>query len=185
MKATTRYEYETTVSTAMGEFPVAATARGVSRIEFDRRRGRRAAARREIPAAERKQAEAHARAAVQQLQEYFAGKRRTFDLTVDFAGSELQEKVWHGLQQIPFGKTLTYGELARRVGFPRAARAVGAACGSNPLPIVIPCHRVIGSDGSLHGFGGGLWRKQALLELEGARQKEEKPAQKALAFAAR
>ncbi len=102
-----------------------------------------------------------------QLAEYFAGRRRDFALALDPPGTPFQRQVWEELARIPFGATISYGELARRVGRPAAARAVGAANGANPIPIVLPCHRVIGSDGSLTGYGGGLPLKKALLALEG------------------
>lgn len=108
------------------------------------------------------------RRARQQLDEYFAGRRQQFDLPLAPRGTEFQRAVWHALATIPFGETVSYAQLATRVGRPSAMRAVGAANGRNPLPIVLPCHRVIGADGSLTGFGGGLPTKQFLLELEGA-----------------
>jgi len=101
-----------------------------------------------------------------QLEEYFAGRRQHFELPLDPRGTEFQRRVWQRLLKIPYGETTTYGALARELGDPGASRAVGLANGSNPLPIVIPCHRVIGADGSLTGFGGGLAIKSALLELE-------------------
>ena len=101
-----------------------------------------------------------------QIDEYFAGARREFDLPLAVAGTEFQRRVWRELRRIPFGETVSYGELAARIGRPSASRAVGAANGRNPLPVVVPCHRVIGSDGRLTGFGGGLPTKQALLDLE-------------------
>lgn len=104
--------------------------------------------------------------AVRQLREYFAGERTRFDLPLAPEGTPFQRNVWRHLQDIPFGETISYGELARRVGNPKASRAVGAANGKNPLPIVIPCHRVIGSNGTLTGFGGGLPTKEALLAIE-------------------
>jgi methylated-DNA-[protein]-cysteine S-methyltransferase len=104
--------------------------------------------------------------AVKQLREYFAGKRADFDLPLAPDGTEFQRTVWRNLQDIPYGETISYGELAKRVGNPKASRAVGAANGQNPIPIVIPCHRVIGSTGKLTGFGGGLPTKEALLTLE-------------------
>lgn len=103
-----------------------------------------------------------------QLDEYFAGKRRAFDLPLAPRGTDFQRDVWHTLATIPYGETISYAQLASRVGKPTAMRAVGAANGRNPLPIVLPCHRVIGADGSLTGFGGGLPTKQFLLTLEGA-----------------
>lgn len=108
-----------------------------------------------------------------QLQEYFEKKRIAFDLPLEMRGTDFQKKVWNELLHIPFGKTISYLELSKRIRNIKAIRAVGHANGQNPLPIVIPCHRVIGSDGSLTGYGGGLWRKQWLLEHEGAIPKEK------------
>ncbi len=102
----------------------------------------------------------------QQLTDYFAGKRKTFDLPVRPGGTEFQRRVLDELQRIPYGVTVTYADIAERVGNPKAVRAVGAANGRNPIPIVIPCHRVIGSDGKMTGFGGGIPTKEALLRLE-------------------
>lgn len=104
--------------------------------------------------------------AKKQLSEYFAGERRRFDLPLAPAGTDFQELVWSGLRQIPYGRTLGYGELARNIGRPSSARAVGGANNRNPIAIIIPCHRVVGSDGSLVGYGGGLDKKEYLLALE-------------------
>lgn len=101
-----------------------------------------------------------------QLNEYFAGRRKEFDLPLKFNGTEFQVSVLEALQDIPYGQTTSYGEIAKRIGRPKAVRAVGAANGRNPIPIVVPCHRVIGSTGDLTGFGGGLDTKEALLRLE-------------------
>jgi methylated-DNA-[protein]-cysteine S-methyltransferase len=101
-----------------------------------------------------------------QLQAYFEGTRTAFSLPVDVRGTPFQRAAWRGLADIPYGQTVSYSEQARRLGRPHAVRAVGAANGRNPLPIVLPCHRVIGSDGSLTGFGGGLDVKRALLDHE-------------------
>ena len=106
--------------------------------------------------------------AEQQLGEYFAGARKSFDLPLDFAGTPFQKKVWSKLLNIPFGQTRTYGQIANAIGKPRAFRAVGAANGKNPISIVAPCHRVIGKDGSLTGFAGGLEAKECLLGIEAA-----------------
>jgi methylated-DNA-[protein]-cysteine S-methyltransferase len=103
-----------------------------------------------------------------QLGEYFAGSRRSFDLPLAPQGTDFQRAVWWKLAEIPYGETISYAQLAARVDKPSATRAVGAANGRNPLPIVLPCHRVIGADGSLTGFGGGLPTKRFLLALEGA-----------------
>ena len=107
-------------------------------------------------------------AAAAQLDEYFAAERRDFDLALDLAGTDFQRAVWDELVRIPYGETVSYGEIARRLGRPERVRAVGAANGRNPVAIVVPCHRVIGADGSLVGYGGGLDRKRTLLEHEGA-----------------
>lgn len=104
--------------------------------------------------------------AARQLREYFSGKRTEFELPLAPEGTEFQRTVWRKLQEIPYGRTISYGELARWIGNPKASRAVGAANGQNPIPIVIPCHRVIGANGKLTGFGGGLPIKEALLALE-------------------
>lgn len=106
---------------------------------------------------------------VAQLQAYFEGNLTDFDLPIELHGTEFQRRVWAALQEIPYGETISYGELARWVGNPKASRAVGLANGRNPVAIVVPCHRVIGADGSLTGYGGGLERKVWLLEHEGAR----------------
>ena len=108
--------------------------------------------------------------AMTQLDEYFAGQRTQFDLPLCPVGTDFQRDVWHALANIVYGESISYAELARRVGRPNAVRAVGAANGRNPLPIILPCHRVIGSDGSLTGFGGGLPLKQRLLLLEQTHQ---------------
>jgi methylated-DNA-[protein]-cysteine S-methyltransferase len=106
------------------------------------------------------------RETVRQLRAYFAGELDSFDLTLAPQGTAFQLAVWNRLCDIPFGETISYGELARRIGNPNASRAVGLANGSNPIPIVIPCHRVIGSNGKLTGYGGGLPIKEKLLALE-------------------
>jgi methylated-DNA-[protein]-cysteine S-methyltransferase len=103
---------------------------------------------------------------IRQLEAYFRGKLQDFDLPVVLDGTEFQLLVWRNLREIPYGETISYGQLARRIGSPDAARAVGLANGSNPIPIIVPCHRVIGSNGDLTGFGGGLPVKKKLLELE-------------------
>ena len=107
----------------------------------------------------------------QQLGEYFAGKRTAFSINLDMVGTEFQKRVWEALLTIPYGETRTYADIARQIGRPNAFRAVGAANGRNPLSIVTPCHRAIGSNGALTGFAGGLDSKQYLLTLEGKREK--------------
>jgi methylated-DNA-[protein]-cysteine S-methyltransferase len=111
------------------------------------------------------------RECIRQLAEYFAGKRRDFDLPLAPRGTPFQERVWNEIARVPYGKTISYGELAKRAGAPGQARAAGAATGRNPVGVVIPCHRIVGADGSLTGYAGGLDRKQRLLELEGVLQR--------------
>jgi methylated-DNA-[protein]-cysteine S-methyltransferase len=103
---------------------------------------------------------------VEQLQSYFAGTRRTFDVALAPRGTPFQLKVWEALRAIPYGTTVSYGELAEQIGNPKASRAVGLANGRNPIGIIVPCHRVIGANGSLTGYGGGLENKRILLDLE-------------------
>lgn len=102
-----------------------------------------------------------------QLHEYFAGERTTFDLPLAPVGTPFQRRVWQAIAGVPFGTTISYAELARRIGMPSAVRAAAAATGRNPLTVVIPCHRIVGSDGRMTGYAGGLERKRALLDLEG------------------
>jgi methylated-DNA-[protein]-cysteine S-methyltransferase len=150
----------------VGKLLLAATSRGVCRISFDpevdldelgRVFGSRVL---RVPG--------RLHLVQRELDEYFAGRRQTFDLAVDLRATPFQERVLTELAQVPFGHVETYGSLAARIGRPRAARAVGGALNRNPIPIVLPCHRVVGSDGSLVGYAGGLERKVALLKLEGA-----------------
>ena len=103
---------------------------------------------------------------LRQLDEYFTGQRQKFSIPLLLEGTDFQKAVWRQLQKIPFGQTASYGDIARAVGSPRAFRAVGNANNKNPIPLIIPCHRVIGSDGKLIGFGGGIWRKEWLLDHE-------------------
>jgi methylated-DNA-[protein]-cysteine S-methyltransferase len=134
------------------------------------------AARQEVPAAAAAAvaaasppASALLREVRRQLAEYFAGERRVFDLPLDPRGTDFERRVWQEVAAIPYGETRSYAQVARAAGRPAACRAVGRANGSNPIPLVIPCHRVIGSDGSLTGYGGGLPLKRFLLALEGGR----------------
>lgn len=106
-------------------------------------------------------------AAVEQLAEYFAGTRKTFDLPLDFYGTTFQQQVWRQLLHVPYGVTASYQEIALALGNAKATRAVGAANGANPISIIAPCHRIVGSNGKLTGYGGGLWRKEWLLKHEG------------------
>jgi methylated-DNA-[protein]-cysteine S-methyltransferase len=117
-------------------------------------------------APEWERAEAPFATATTQLNEYFDGHRATFDVPLQMRGTPFERRVWHALQEIPYGETMSYGELAKRIDQPTAARAVGLANGRNPISVIVPCHRVIGANGSLTGYGGGLERKRILLELE-------------------
>jgi methylated-DNA-[protein]-cysteine S-methyltransferase len=107
-----------------------------------------------------------------QLKEYFDGKRKKFDIPLDIKGTDFQKRVWNELQKIPYGKTISYKKLSEKLGDVKAIRAVGKANGQNPIPIIIPCHRVIGADGELTGYAGGLEVKEKLLEIEGSRSLE-------------
>ena len=158
--------YMDTLHTPIGWLVVAADAEGLRHIEFQNNRHPvdRAGW---VPGPEGIAA-VIIEMASRQLREYFDGTRRYFELPLAPRGTDFQIQVWYALSTIPFGATWSYGELARAIGKPDAMRAVGAANGRNPLPIVLPCHRVIGADGSLTGFGGGLPIKEALLRLEGA-----------------
>ena len=119
-----------------------------------------------FPAAELKASKPDLEETIRQLSEYFAGERTDFDLKIFLSGTDFQKQVWNGLVEIPYGKTISYGELATRLNSPGGMRAVGAANGQNPIPIIIPCHRVIAADGSLGGYTGGLPIKRKLLDLE-------------------
>ena len=111
--------------------------------------------------------------AKEQLEEYFAGKRKNFDMPIGLGGTDFQRKVWMEVAKIPFGQTTTYMKLSQKLGNPAAIRAVGAAIGANPILVILPCHRILGSDGSLTGYAGGLPRKALLLKLEGAQLPEQ------------
>jgi methylated-DNA-[protein]-cysteine S-methyltransferase len=126
---------------------------GVRRIEFEAR----GANEQSLPVM---------REAIRQLQAYFEGELKSFDVPLEIAGTDFQKRVWSALRTIPYGQTRSYSEIAAQIGAPQAVRAVGAANGRNPIPIIVPCHRVIGASGSLVGFGGGLEWKRLLLDLE-------------------
>ncbi|MDN5864292.1 MAG: methylated-DNA--[protein]-cysteine S-methyltransferase [Gammaproteobacteria bacterium] len=152
--------YYTKMDSPVGELLLAATDKALTGIYFDD----------EAPAVggdwKRQSDHPVLRKTQTQLEEYFAGKRKAFDLPLAPEGTVFQRQVWKVLARIPYGETRSYGDIARRIRRPKAVRAVGAANGANPIPIVVPCHRVIGSNGSLTGYGGGLDRKQHLLALE-------------------
>jgi methylated-DNA-[protein]-cysteine S-methyltransferase len=157
---TTGYWYE--IDSPVGRLFLAGNGVALTRVHFQSHGGRLRA-----DPAWRYDGAAFAAVATE-LEEYFAGTRRAFSVRIALEGTDFQRTVWQALQAIPYGTTISYGELARQIGRPDAARAVGLANGANPVPIIVPCHRVIGADGSLTGFGGGLNTKRSLLELEGA-----------------
>jgi methylated-DNA-[protein]-cysteine S-methyltransferase len=142
--------------------PLLLASDGSALLNIDFVNGRRAAS----PDPSWREDDTQFREPIRQLRAYFAGELKEFSLPLAPQGTTFQQKVWTGLCEIPYGETITYGELARRVGNPNASRAVGLANGSNPIPIIIPCHRVIGSNGKLTGYGGGLPIKEKLLALE-------------------
>ena len=162
MTATTTYKL---MNSPIGPLRLLASEKGLAGVYFERTRPRR----RQPDGGVEDAKHPVLVEAERQLREYFAGKREAFDLELDFAGTAFQRAVWKALLTIPFGQTRSYAEIAKQIGRPSACRAVGAANGANPVAIIAPCHRVIGSTGALTGFGGGLDVKAQLLRLEGAR----------------
>ena len=163
--------YSRNVDTPIGRILVAATASGVCRLCFPSEppEHRYLWFNRYFSTLPVEQRHPVVEEAVCQIEEYFARQRHSFQVPLDLRGTDFQLVVWKELTKVPFGATTSYGELARRVGKPRGARAIGNALGSNPVPIIVPCHRVIGHDQRLVGFGGGLSVKEQLLELEQVR----------------
>ncbi|MEI6669648.1 MAG: methylated-DNA--[protein]-cysteine S-methyltransferase [Acidobacteriota bacterium] len=154
--------YYTYLDTPVGTLLLAGCRdHGLKYLSFQRGKGAK------VPESQWQRSDAPFRDAVRQLKEYFRGKRVAFDLKLNPKGTPFQLEVWRALTTIPYGATRSYAQIAKRVGRPLAVRAVGLANGRNPLPIIVPCHRVIGSGGQLVGYGGGLPVKQALLQLEG------------------
>jgi len=148
----------------IGPLTLVAGPKGIANIYFPRRSPRLSeAAKQPMPEA------------TGQLDAYFAGERRVFELDFDLRGAPFQLEVWRQLLEIPYGKTTTYGDLARELGYATLARAVGRAVGHNPLSVIVPCHRVVGKDGQLTGYAGGLERKRFLLELEAPPSVREEP----------
>lgn len=160
---TPRFDAQKRIDTPMGPLTLAATARGLALLWFDGQRHRSDAVDAPEDAAHR-----HLVQAERELGEYFAGTRREFEVALDPQGTPFQQRVWQLLRRIPMGRLSTYGAIAKDLGLPDASRAVGAAVGRNPIGIIVPCHRVIGANGSLTGFAAGLPRKEHLLRLEGA-----------------
>ena len=164
MNTTVHYDL---IASPLGTLRLAATRDGLIGIHFDDERGLPLPE----PACVRDPAFPALRLAAAQLADYFAGRRRAFDLTLAASGTQFQRAVWDAIATVPPGETISYTELARRAGRRGSARAAGAATGRNPLAIVVPCHRIVGADGSLTGYAGGLSRKRALLELERGRSR--------------
>jgi methylated-DNA-[protein]-cysteine S-methyltransferase len=152
--------YYTRFESPVGPLLLAGDSNGLRQVSFE------SSKRSAPPRPDWKQDKAPFDEVVRQLQAYFRGELKEFDLPLAMDGTEFQLRVWNALRAIPYGQTISYAQLAGRIGNPKAVRAVGLANGSNPIPIIVPCHRVIGSDGSLTGFGGGLSTKKKLLELE-------------------
>ena len=148
------------IDSPIGPLLLYGTSRGLSGVEMTKQRHF------EGKQSHWKRDDTRWRDAAKQLREYFQGKRQDFDVPLDLAGTDFQRKVWSALQKIPYGRTASYADIARRIRNPKAMRAVGLANGRNPVAIIVPCHRVIGADGSLTGYGGGLERKRTLLDLE-------------------
>jgi O-6-methylguanine DNA methyltransferase len=154
-----------------GPLLLAASERGLALLEFER--GVFPSRNRHFAGAQWKESAARMRHYLRELEQYFAGQRREFSFALDLRGTDFQLRCWRALLAIPYGKTRTYAELAHAVGQPRGFRAVGMANHDNPVAIVVPCHRVIASDGTLGGYGGGLETKRRLLELEGVKFEEQ------------
>lgn len=150
----------TRIDSPVGKLLLAADAQGLRQVSFGS--SKRAA----LVQPQWREDNAPFAEVIRQLQAYFSGELKHFDLPLAPEGTEFQLRVWNSLRTIPYGETISYAQLAQKIGNPQAVRAVGLANGSNPIPIIVPCHRVIGSDGSLTGFGGGLANKRILLVLE-------------------
>lgn len=152
--------FYTRIDSPVGRLLLTGNAEGLQRLNFDR--GKKA----ERLEDNWKESIEAFKEVIRQLRAYFAGELKRFTIPLKMRGTEFQMSVWRGLLEIPYGETISYGELAKRLGNPNAMRAVGLANGSNPIAIIVPCHRVIGSNGKLTGFGGGLENKEKLLSLE-------------------
>lgn len=155
--------YTTTVATELGEIRLFADEKGLVGIELPGGADKGGVAGTESPLPDSSGCLA---IAARQIREYSAGKRTAFDLPLSIGGTSFQQQVWEAIRRIPYGRTMSYGEIARQLGSANKARAVGGAAHANSLPLVIPCHRVVGADGSLTGFGSGLAMKERLLQLE-------------------
>ena len=152
--------YHTVISSPLGAILLTADEKGLTSINFQEGTGRKNPPRNSVESV------VYFKESARQLKAYFRGELKKFDLPLSITGTSFQRNVWKALRAIPYGETVTYGEIAKRIGKPKASRAVGAANRSNPLPIIVPCHRVIGSNGKLTGYYGGLRLKEYLLGLE-------------------
>ena len=160
--------FYTKTNTPFGQLIVVSSNKGVVRVTLpiESGRDRLDEIKHEFPGSEFREDAQKNREAVRQLKEYFSGTRTSFDLPLDLQGTDFQKKVWKAMLKVPYGRTRSYGQIARDIGNPKACRAVGSSCGKNNITIVIPCHRIIGSSGSMTGFGGGIPLKVKLLNLE-------------------
>lgn len=160
--------YYTGIESPIGNLLIASSVHGLVRIVLPNKGipDRISRLREDFPDAELVEDKAKNETAVQQLQEYFEGSRTTFSLPMDLRGTKFQKTVWQAVARVTYGQTRSYGEIAKEIDNPNASRAVGSANKTNPIPIVIPCHRIIGSDGSMTGYGGGIPLKEKLLRLE-------------------
>ena len=156
------------ISSPVGELTLVASDKGLTAILWEDDKANR------VPLEDMREDDHHAvlQETARQLEEYFSGRRKSFSVPLDFRGTDFQKKVWEALLTIPFGETRSYAQIAEQVNSPKAVRAVGAANGKNPISIIAPCHRVIGSNGDLTGFAGGLEAKTLLLSLEGHKEKQ-------------
>lgn len=168
MKLDLKTIYHTTLITPIGQLLVTSSDRGLVRVILpnENRLDPISDRQKHFPNAILLESKERNREVINQLLEYFNGTRKVFSLPIDLRGTDFQKSVWEAVRKVPYGQTRSYGDIAKAIGNPRASRAVGAANGANPISIVIPCHRIIGSDGSMTGFGGGIPLKQKLLDLE-------------------
>jgi methylated-DNA-[protein]-cysteine S-methyltransferase len=148
-------EHRALYSSPIGTIEIIGTEQGIEALHFARRKSSR-----------RSRTDSFLKEVLSQIDEYFRGQRRIFSLKLRLEGTEFQKRVWRELMKIPYGRTVSYGDVAAAVGRPKAARAVGQANHSNPISIIVPCHRIIGGNGHLVGYGGGIWRKKWLLAHE-------------------
>ncbi|UCZ54147.1 methylated-DNA--[protein]-cysteine S-methyltransferase [Bacillus shivajii] len=167
--------YFAEMNSPIGRLTIAKSNKGICQISFGSVKetcsSLKTRLKKHFVTAELKESEEEVSSAIQQLDEYFNGIRTGFDLELDLIGTRFQCLVWNKIQEIPYGETKSYKQIAKEIGAPKAVRAIGGANNQNPIPIIIPCHRIIGSNGSMVGYGGGLDKKETLLRLEGSIEK--------------